>query len=40
VDYDGEIIDDPTGLGVNRTGFVIHSAILRMLDKTDPSYKT
>ena len=27
VDYDGEIIDDPTGLGCNRAGFVIHSAI-------------
>ncbi len=29
VDYDGEIIDDPTGLGINRAGFVIHSAIHR-----------
>lgn len=27
VDYDGEIVDDPTGLGINRAGFVIHSAI-------------
>lgn len=27
VDYDGEIVDDPTGLGCNRAGFVIHSAI-------------
>lgn len=27
VDYDGETIDDPTGLGCNRAGFVIHSAI-------------
>lgn len=29
VDYEGNIIDDPTGLGVNQAGFVIHSAIHR-----------
>lgn len=29
VDYDGAIIDDPTGLGINQAGFVIHSAIHR-----------
>ena len=27
VDIDGNIIDDPTGLGMNPAGFVIHSAI-------------
>lgn len=27
VDYGGEVVDDPTGLGCNRAGFVIHSAI-------------
>ena len=29
VTLDGEIIDDPTGLGINQAGFVIHSAIHR-----------
>src|SRR5690554_4659597 len=29
VSIDGEIIDDPTGLGINQAGFVIHSAIHR-----------
>lgn len=29
IDIDGNIIDDPTGLGVNPAGFVIHSAIHR-----------
>lgn len=29
VTYDGEIVDDPTGLGINQAGFVIHSAIHR-----------
>lgn len=24
---DGELLDDPTGLGINRAGFVIHSAV-------------
>ena len=27
VDVDGAIIDDPTGIGINRAGFVIHGAI-------------
>ncbi len=27
VNLDGDILDDPTGLGVNRAGFVIHGAI-------------
>ncbi|ALM86291.1 class II aldolase/adducin family protein [Bordetella sp. N] len=27
VDAQGELLDDPTGLGINRAGFVIHSAI-------------
>ena len=27
VTLDGEIVDDPTGLGINPAGFVIHSAI-------------
>ena len=27
VDLHGEVLDDPTGLGVNKAGFVIHSAI-------------
>lgn len=27
VDVNGEIIDDPTGMGINRAGFVIHGAI-------------
>ncbi len=29
VDLDGAVIDDPTGLGVNRAGFVIHGAVHR-----------
>lgn len=29
VDVDGTVIDDPLGLGINRAGFVIHSAIHR-----------
>jgi ribulose-5-phosphate 4-epimerase/fuculose-1-phosphate aldolase len=29
VNLDGEIIDDPTGLGINRAGYVIHSAVHR-----------
>lgn len=27
VDHDGSIVDDPTGLGINEAGFVIHSAV-------------
>jgi ribulose-5-phosphate 4-epimerase/fuculose-1-phosphate aldolase len=27
VDIDGTVIDDPTGLGINNAGYVIHSAI-------------
>jgi ribulose-5-phosphate 4-epimerase/fuculose-1-phosphate aldolase len=27
ITLDGDIVDDPTGLGVNQAGFVIHSAI-------------
>lgn len=27
IDIDGNILDDPTGLGINPAGFVIHSAI-------------
>ncbi|QQE87254.1 class II aldolase/adducin family protein [Azotobacter chroococcum] len=27
VDIDGTLLDDPTGLGINRAGYVIHSAI-------------
>lgn len=27
VDIDGEILDDPTGIGINRAGFVIHGAL-------------
>lgn len=27
VDMDGRVLDDPTGLGINKAGFVIHSAI-------------
>lgn len=27
VDIDGTIVDDPTGLGINNAGYVIHSAI-------------
>ncbi len=27
VDLDGTIVDDPTGLGINYAGYVIHSAI-------------
>jgi ribulose-5-phosphate 4-epimerase/fuculose-1-phosphate aldolase len=29
VSIDGTIIDDPTGLGINRPGFILHSAIHR-----------
>ena len=29
IDLDGEIIDDPTGLGINRAGYVIHAAVHR-----------
>ncbi len=29
VTLDGEIVDDPTGTGINRAGYVIHSAIHR-----------
>ncbi|NML46738.1 class II aldolase/adducin family protein [Ramlibacter sp. G-1-2-2] len=29
VDVGGEVVDDPTGLGINRAGFVIHSALHR-----------
>lgn len=29
VDFDGNILDDPTGLGINEAGFVIHGAIHR-----------
>ena len=29
VTLDGEIVDDPTGGGINRAGFVIHSAVHR-----------
>ncbi|GAA0496360.1 class II aldolase/adducin family protein [Tatumella terrea] len=29
IDVDGHIIDDPTGLGINQAGYVIHSAIHR-----------
>ena len=29
VDVEGEIIDDPLGLGINQAGYVIHSAIHR-----------
>ena len=29
ITIDGEIIDDPTGMGVNRPGFIIHGAIHR-----------
>jgi ribulose-5-phosphate 4-epimerase/fuculose-1-phosphate aldolase len=29
VDVDGNIVDDPTGLGINPAGFVIHGAIHR-----------
>lgn len=29
VDIDGELIDDPLGLGINHAGYVIHSAIHR-----------
>jgi ribulose-5-phosphate 4-epimerase/fuculose-1-phosphate aldolase len=27
IDHDGAVLDDPTGLGINRAGFVIHGAI-------------
>src|SRR5215210_5170054 len=29
VTLDGEIVDDPTGSGINRAGYVIHSAVHR-----------
>jgi ribulose-5-phosphate 4-epimerase/fuculose-1-phosphate aldolase len=29
VTLDGEIIDDPTGIGINQAGYVIHSAVHR-----------
>ena len=29
VDGDGNLLDDPSGLGINRAGFVIHSAVHR-----------
>ena len=29
VTLEGEIVDDPTGLGINRAGYVIHSAVHR-----------
>lgn len=29
VNLDGEIVDDPTGLGINRAGYVIHGAVHR-----------
>ena len=29
VDLDGKILDDPTGLGINKAGFIIHSAVHR-----------
>lgn len=29
VDHEGEVLDDPTGMGVNRAGFIIHSCIHR-----------
>jgi len=29
VNLDGEVIDDPTGLGINRAGYVIHGAVHR-----------
>src|SRR5690242_4068005 len=29
VNLDGEIVDDPTGMGINRAGYVIHSAVHR-----------
>jgi len=29
ITLDGEIVDDPTGLGINRAGYVIHSAVHR-----------
>ncbi|WP_345829364.1 class II aldolase/adducin family protein [Erwinia sp. HDF1-3R] len=34
IDIDGEIIDDPTGLGINPAGYVIHSAIHRARPET------
>src|SRR3546814_7476643 len=27
VDLEGNIVDDPTGLGINKAGFIIHGAI-------------
>src|SRR5205085_1456536 len=29
VDGDGDVVDDPTGLGINKPGYVIHGAIHR-----------
>lgn len=29
VDIEGNILDDPTGIGINRAGFIIHSAVHR-----------
>ncbi|MFD2837518.1 class II aldolase/adducin family protein [Azotobacter vinelandii] len=34
VDIDGTLLDDPTGLGINRAGYVIHSAIHRAREHT------
>lgn len=34
IDLEGEIIDDPTGLGINPAGYVIHSAIHRARPET------
>ena len=34
LDLDGNILDDPTGLGYNRAGYVIHSAIHRAREHT------
>lgn len=34
VDIDGTLLDDPTGLGINRASYVIHSAIHRAREHT------
>jgi len=34
VDIDGTLVDDPSGLGINRAGYVIHSAIHRAREHT------
>lgn len=34
VTLDGDIVDDPTGLGINRAGYVIHSAVHRARPET------